>query len=48
MIKADLEEHFEKAYSNARLILHQQQPRDTELEATLDQFASANAEYSQF
>ena len=28
MIKADSEEHFEKAYSNARLILRQQQPRN--------------------
>ena len=48
MIKADSEEHFEKAYSNARLILRQQQPRNAELEATLDEFANANAEYSQF
>ena len=36
MIKADSEEHFEKAYSNAQLILRQQQPRNADLEATLD------------
>ena len=48
MIKADPEGHFQKALSNTRLILRQEQSRYADLEATLEQVACENAEYSKF
>ena len=48
MIRADSEDHFDKAYSNAQLTLLQQPSRDGDLEAKLHKFASENAEYSQY